>query len=263
MWPAPALATVVAIALAWTQPLVLILAGPFLVGWWLAPAIAWWVSQPIRPQVPVLTEEERRRLLCLARKTWGFFETYVGTDDNWIPPDNYQEDPKEVAHRTSPTNIGLYLLSAITAHDFGFISLPVLLDRLEKAFAALDRLERVNGHFLNWYDTQTLQPLQPRYISTVDSGNLLACLLTLEHALADKSAEAFALGPVVEGLRTAAELAAASFRKLEPPHHPTASHVIGRLEKAFADLERQLQATPANLVDLQGWLDRLERWRPT
>ena len=273
MWSAPIAAIALAIGLGIWQLDALYLAGPFLIGWLLAPFIAFWISLPVQAKEDALVDGDRRRLLSLARKTWSFFETYVGNDDNWLPPDNYQEDPKnQVAHRTSPTNIGLYLLSAVTAHDFGYVSLPVLLERLEKAFVSLERLEQVHGHFLNWYDTQNLQPLQPRYISTVDSGNLLACFLTLQHALNDKAIEPFPLASIVQGLRTGADLVVESFRALEPPHHPTASRTIGRIESLLADLDRHLQeAMPSptggerergkeatvSLVAFQSWLERL------
>ncbi len=109
----------------------------------------------------------------MARKTWGFFEKFVGPEDHWLPPDNYQEHPVGVlAHRTSPTNIGVSLLSTLAAYDFGYISVDRLLERTARTLHSLGQLERYRGHFLNWYDTLTLQPLYPKYVSSVDSGNL-------------------------------------------------------------------------------------------
>src|SRR5690606_38461247 len=132
----------------------------------------------------VLTQEQRNRLRRLARQTWHFFERFVGPDDNWLPPDHYQEEPLgTVAHRTSPTNVGLYLTSCVTAYDLGYLGVVGFTARLGRTFETLGRLERVRGHFLNWYDTRTLRPLRPRYVSAVDSGNLLAALLTLRQAL--------------------------------------------------------------------------------
>ncbi len=162
----------------------------FLVPWLMSPVVAFWVSRPrAAPQSP-LSDAERRELRRLARKTWGFFESFVGADDHWLPPDNFQEEPRpQLAHRTSPTNQGLFLLSTLAAHDFGYLSLAALLERLEKTCATLDRLERFHGHFYNWYATRTLEPLQPAYVSTVDSGNLLGCLLTLKHGLDEKALE--------------------------------------------------------------------------
>src|SRR4030095_3958608 len=120
----------------------------------------------------------------LARRTWAYFEAYVGPDDNWLPPDNVQEHPAlKVAHRTSPTNMGLALLANLTAHDFGYLSTGQLVTRTTNALRTMESLERHRGHFYNWYDSQTLLPLAPLYISSVDSGNLAAHLLTLRPGL--------------------------------------------------------------------------------
>ena len=120
----------------------------------------------------------------LSRKTWAFFETFVDPEDHWLPPDNYQEHPvAAVAHRTSPTNMGLALLANLSAHDFGYISTGQLIKRTENAFHTMKTLERYRGHFYNWYNTQSLKPLLPLYISTVDSGNLAGHLLTLRQGL--------------------------------------------------------------------------------
>ncbi len=117
----------------------------------------------------------------MARQTWSFFDTFVTAEQNMLPPDNFQEIPNPVvAHRTSPTNIGLYLLSIAAARDFGWIGAYDAMDRLEATFSSLDKLERFRGHFYNWYDTHDLRPLDPKYISTVDSGNLAGHFLTLE-----------------------------------------------------------------------------------
>ncbi|HUM17088.1 MAG TPA: glucoamylase family protein [Candidatus Nitrosotalea sp.] len=160
------------------------LAGPFLLLWALSPAVARWVSRPPRPSpTQVLSRSDAVMLRATARRTWRFFEAFVGPDDTFLPPDNFQEDPKPVvAHRTSPTNIGLYLLSVVSARDFGWLGILDTLDRLEVTLATMHRLERFRGHFYNWYDTGGLRPLEPRYVSTVDSGNLAAHLLTLGSA---------------------------------------------------------------------------------
>ena len=109
----------------------------------------------------------------LSRRTWAFFETYVCAEDHWLPPDNVQEHPAlVVARRTSPTNIGLSLLANLAAYDFGYLQAGGVMERTRLAFDTLEMLPRHRGHFYNWYDTETLQPLPPAYISTVDSGNL-------------------------------------------------------------------------------------------
>ncbi len=118
-----------------------------------------------------------------ARLTWSFFERFVTAEDNHLPPDNFQEDPQPVvAHRTSPTNMGLYLLSTVAARDFGWLGLRATCDRLRATLATMQKLERHRGHFLNWYDTRSQAALLPRYVSTVDSGNLAGHLLTLRQA---------------------------------------------------------------------------------
>jgi cyclic beta-1,2-glucan synthetase len=181
---APILAGVAAILVGTIRPESWMLALPFIALWAGSPAIAWWVSRVsrIRPS-ETLSEAETRLLRATARRTWRFFEAFVGPEDHHLPPDNFQEDPKPVvAHRTSPTNIGLYLLSTLAAHDLGWLGTLDTLDRLEATFQGLRRLERFRGHFYNWYDTRRLQPLEPRYVSTVDSGNLAGHLLAVESA---------------------------------------------------------------------------------
>lgn len=181
---APSLALVCAIALWWLQPQALLAATPILLLWGLAPGFAWWLSRPLADHDIQLSPSQEIFLRKTARKTWAFFATFVTADEHWLPPDNFQEQPGPVlAHRTSPTNIGMSLLANLSALDFGFIGVGELLQRTENTFQTLAKLERYQGHFCNWYDTQTLQPLLPRYISSVDSGNLAGHLLTLRAGL--------------------------------------------------------------------------------
>jgi len=161
---------------------VLLVAAPILLSWMLSPYIAVVISRPSYHPPRQLQLDQKRTLRLLARSTWLYFEHFAGPDDHWLPPDHFQEDPRGlVAHRTSPTNIGLLLLSTFAAYDLGYISPQELAQRLENTFDGMDKLEQVRNHWLNWYDTRTLAPLPPRYISTVDSANLAACLLTLQH----------------------------------------------------------------------------------
>ena len=157
---------------------------PFLLAWMCAPLIARRVSLPARAaRRETLTADDRHRLRIMARQTWSFFDAFVTAEQNMLPPDNFQEIPNAViANRTSPTNIGLYFLSVASAREFGWIGTFDAVDRLEATFASLERLERYRGHFYNWYDTHDLRPLDPKYISTVDSGNLAGHLLALEGA---------------------------------------------------------------------------------
>ena len=158
-----------------------IIAAPFVVLWCLSPVIARRISRPpaARPSEHV-TDEDRQTLLAAARSSWRFFETFVTREDHFLPPDNFQEDPRPVvAHRTSPTNVGVFLLSTMAARDLGWIGTLGVLDRLGATLATMGELERFRGHFYNWYDTQSLKPLEPRYVSTVDSGNLAGHLSVL------------------------------------------------------------------------------------
>ena len=169
--------------------------------WFAAPVIAWWLSRPLRRREARLTAAQTLFLRRIARKTWAFFETFVGEEDNWLPPDNFQEEPgPKIAHRTSPTNIGLMLLANLTAHDFGYVTAGSLIERTTATFRTLARLSRYRGHFYNWYDTQTLQPLPPRYVSSVDSGNLAGHLLTLRAGLIALPDSPIMDGRVFEGL---------------------------------------------------------------
>src|SRR5450631_2317267 len=158
------------------------IAVPFLVAWLCAPIVARSVSLPARSaRRETLTADDEHRLRIMARQTWSFFDTFVTAEQNMLPPDNFQEIPNAViANRTSPTNIGLYLLSVASAREFGWIGTFDAVDRLEAAFSSLEKLERYRGHFYNWYDTHDLRPLDPKYISTVDSGNFAGHLLALE-----------------------------------------------------------------------------------
>ena len=184
MWVAPVLAIAAMIFLALLQPISLLVALPILVLWLISPGIAWWISRPLARRQAKLSIGQTLFLRTMARKTWAFFEAFVGPKDHWLPPDNFQEHPKPVvAHRTSPTNMGLSLLANLTAYDFGYIGPGKLIERTANALRTMDTLERYRGHFYNWYDTQSLKPLLPRYISSVDSGNLAGHLLILRQGL--------------------------------------------------------------------------------
>ncbi len=160
------------------------IATPFVALWLISPAVARYVSlSPGIETIAKISETQSLALRQTARRTWRFFETFVTADDNMLPPDNFQEDPTSaVAHRTSPTNIGLYLLSVTCARDFGWISETQTLERLEATLATMARMPRFRGHFYNWYDTRDLKALEPKYVSSVDSGNLAGHLIAVANA---------------------------------------------------------------------------------
>jgi cyclic beta-1,2-glucan synthetase len=172
------------IGVAIINPAALIIAAPLLIAWLVAPQVAYWISRPITHTTAPLSQPQRQEIQRLTRRTWAFFEQFVGPDDHWLPPDHFQESPRgNVAHYTTPTNIGLFLLSTLSAHDLGYVGLLELAVRLRSTFGSLEKLEHYRGHLLNWIDTQTLASLPPRYVSTVDSGNLAACLIALRQGL--------------------------------------------------------------------------------
>ena len=194
------------------------LAGVLCLLWAAAPWLGWWASRPAPVAAQqALTAAEQARLAGIARDSWRFFERCVSADDRHLPPDNLQTAPQDMlAHRTSPTNIGLYLLSAACARRFGWIGTQDLLQRLEATLGTLDTLERCRGHFLNWYDTQTGAALLPRYVSSVDSGNLSGHLLAVAQALRERAAEP------ADDHRAIHHGLAASRQRLAPllAHHP-------------------------------------------
>ena len=202
MWFAPA------IALGGAISLVLMATGalggcPAILGPLAGRALDRLVDQPAHRAAGAGIEPEQLAFLRhIARKTWHFFETFVTAQENWLPPDNFQEEPRPtVAARTSPTNIGLALLANLAARDFGYLSLGRLLERTQATIDTMQRLERHRGHFYNWYETRTLQPLLPLYVSSVDSGNLAGHLLTLASGLRGLADEKILDPQIFAGLR--------------------------------------------------------------
>ncbi|MGM0680546.1 MAG: cyclic beta 1-2 glucan synthetase, partial [Pseudomonadota bacterium] len=187
MWIGPSLAALLGTTLVLLlPPTEWLFAAPVLLLWMISPLVAWWISRPLEPSAPDLTATQKTFLRASARRTWRYFADFVGPEDNWLPPDNVQEYPTQtIARRTSPTNIGMGLLANLSACDFGFISVGECLRLTENTLATMEKLERYRGHFYNWYDTLTLEPLCPQYISSVDSGNLVGSLLTLQAGLAE------------------------------------------------------------------------------
>ncbi len=251
MWFAPALATGTALYLASANPAALPVAGPILALWLISPALAWWISLPLVRQEPRLSAEQIRFLGRIARRTWAFFETFVGPEDHWLPPDNYQEyRAATLAHRTSPTNMGLALLANLCAYDFGYIPAGRLLERTAHAMETMAALERYKGHFYNWYDTLSLQPLHPAYISTVDSGNLAGHLLTLRPGLLALLDRPILETRWLDGLLDTLGL-------LEDAAGDAAPATLARLRQA---IESACGARPATLTAALRLMDRLVRY---
>jgi len=202
MWIAPLVALASGIFLSIMRADQLPSALPVLGIWFVSPWIAWWISKPIASAPANLTAEQLSFLRVTARRTWHFFDTFVSAQENWLPPDNFQENPNPViAARTSPTNMGLALLANLAARDFGYLSTGRLIRRTQDSLATMLRLERHRGHFYNWYETRTLQPLHPLYVSSVDSGNLAGHLLTLAAGLREQADEPVYTPQIFAGLR--------------------------------------------------------------
>ncbi|MEO7210384.1 MAG: glucoamylase family protein, partial [Chitinophagaceae bacterium] len=182
---------------------IILYASPVLVLWLIAPYIAWRISKPGTRRVAELAANELIFLRKISRKTWAFFEDFITKEDNFLPPDNYQEHPVEaVAHRTSPTNIGIALLSHLSAVDFGYSTLPAFIKSTEETFSTLNKMERFRGHFYNWYDTISLNPLNPKYISSVDSGNLAGHLMVFKQGLLSMPHQKIIQPEMFTGFRT-------------------------------------------------------------
>ena len=230
-------------------------AAPFIAVWLLSPVIARWVSLPPHEAASRrFSASQARQFRGIARQTWAYFERFAGPEFHDLPADNFQEVPQpEAARRTSPTNIGLGLLSTVAANDFGWMGLVDMTDRLEAAFASIARLERYRGHLYNWYGTNDLAPLEPRYVSTVDSGNLAAHLITLKQACLERLGEPVLTGRVLDGIADTLELLRGSATVLAGGGRDRV--VTSRqLEEALREASVLLAPVPATLAE---WTLRL------
>ena len=263
MWIAPTVALGTALLLFFRQPPHLAAALPLLSIWLLAPWIAWRISQPIESAPEPLDARQLLFLRLTARKTWHFFETFVSAAENWLPPDNFQEVPvPTIASRTSPTNLGLALLANLAARDLGYLSLGGLLQRTRATLTTMQKLERHRGHFYNWYETRTLQPLLPLYVSSVDSGNLAGHLLTLAVGLREQKELPIFSPQFFAGLRETIQV----LRELSPPN-PRLPQLAAELEpsptspRAALALLQQLQVTIDEVVlSLAGETGEIQAW---
>ena len=245
-WIAPLAAAAVGAWLVLQESAALPLAAPMLALWAVAPALTWWVSQPILPEPSRLEARDVLFLRTVARRTWRFFEAFVGPIDNHLPPDNFQEDPPQgAAHRTSPTNIGLALTANLAAYDFGYISAVDAIERVSATLGSMERLARFRGHLYNWYDTRTLEPLRPMYVSTVDSGNLAGHLLTLAAGLGELGGHATFRPQIFAGLTDTLDVLAEAA--------PGVAQVLAEAQR----LKAQLRSAPRTLSGARRLLQEL------
>ncbi|MHB1189097.1 GH36-type glycosyl hydrolase domain-containing protein [Thiobacillus sp.] len=268
MWIAPVLALMLGVALAMvgSQPMAWLFAAPILVLWLVSPVVGWWISRPLAVLTPGLSVEQQAFLRAAARRTWRYFADFVGPDDNWLPPDNFQEYPAPaIASRTSPTNVGMSLLADLAAVDFGYLTIGECLQRVGNTLASMEKLERYRGHFYNWYDTRTLQPLHPQYVSSVDSGNLAGSLLTLQAGLAELKHQPVLSANALQGLQDTLQVLA---EQLPAAPAPELAKKIGLLQDILRALT--LDGPPQTLAAAASALNEIHRiggallaWLPT
>ncbi len=265
MWPSSAIAAIgFILAIAYGNDSALV-ALPVTVAWFLAPLIAWQVSRSAETDDRFfVSRDEQRALRRIARRTWRYFETYVSEEHNHLPPDNFQEDPEPViAARTSPTNIGLYLISTVSARDLGWIGFEEMLSRIEATLITLRRMEKHRGHLYNWYDTKNLQPLPPRYISAVDSGNLAGHLIVVSSALREAAAAPAAfMHADVEGIRDTATIVAEVLEDIPNDRRtirPLRARIQERLDSFVTALDRGAAVTSVKATGLMTVAQEIER----
>jgi cyclic beta-1,2-glucan synthetase len=286
MWFGSVLGAALAAVVALVRPESLASATPVLLLWVLSPEIAWRIGQPRPSGVQRVDPESRTFLRLLARRTWLFFETFAGPDDHWLAPDNFQESPRpEIAHRTSPSNVGMLFLSSLAAWDLGYIATSDFAVRVRNTLTTLEGLERYRGHLLNWYDTRSLSPLEPRYVSTVDSGNLAVSLVALKEGCREATSKPACRLEVWDGLvdllllldETGARLSEPPIQALraylqalvarvmaERDHKRTWDSLLRHLleedrpelDRLVAAVAAQTHAVPEALREMRIWLER-------
>ncbi len=242
--------TLVLISIA--EPISWLVALPFTVAWIAAPWIAKAVSTPTRPDRYVLSYDEQQRLRILARRTWRYFDEFLSEEDRWLIPDNYQVKPAQgLARRTSPTNIGLALNAVQVAHDFGYLPRREEVRRLGAMLDAIEGLEKHRGHLYNWYATETGATMHPRYVSTVDSGNLAGSLIVVKQGLGEIADAPWPNPTLAAGLRDTL-LALDETLKKCPPDDFDAEEIVAVRSRLGAALDRPAPTT------LTEWRDRLD-----
>ncbi|MCU1260957.1 MAG: glycosyltransferase 36, partial [Bryobacterales bacterium] len=249
LWLASPLALVIMGAVAISHPQGLPAALPFLIAWLISPLVALWLNASLYTPQQELNAGDRAFLRGVALRTWQYFVEFSDRSESWLIPDNVEEEDRKIAHRISPTNMGLLLNAHLAAYDFGYVSQREFVESTGKALESLGRLERYKGHFYNWYDTQTLAPLPPRYVSTVDSGNLAASLVALRQGLLEQLKR-----PVIEP-----SLADAALDHLRAPLPKTPTNLFEWRTwlRDVAEIAGRSLAKPDLSEDDRFWADRL------
>jgi cyclic beta-1,2-glucan synthetase len=239
MWASPLIALALAVYAMTVLPAGFFLILAMAAVWISAPVLTYIINRTGDVSSSGLSLQQQTFLRVRARKTWAFFEEFVGPHDNWLPPDHFQEYPvKRIAHRTSPTNIGLSLLAGLAARDMGYITSGQLITRTGHTMHTLAQMERYHGHFYNWYDTQSLKPIAPKYISTVDSGNLAGHLLTFRQGLLEIPHQEIFDPVLLQGLRDLATLISKK------------DHTFQSLEQLTSALDNAWHSPPSGLREV-------------
>ncbi|HOL92139.1 MAG TPA: glucoamylase family protein, partial [Clostridiales bacterium] len=228
---------------------------------WLAtPLAAYVISRPAARKQSRLADEDIAMLRRLSRKTWRFFEDFSTEEDNYLPPDNHQLDPpKGTAHKTSPTNIGLLLVSVLSARDMGYIGADGMAERVNSIISTLERLEKWKGHLYNWYDTRTLEILRPKYVSTVDSGNLVGYLMVLREGMAEYRGEKLPCIAAAAGLHDTVSIICSEIKGSFDREKNGAMY--NRMDEEARNILARLSAE--GTADVRAWedgLDALASW---
>lgn len=246
------------------DPHAVLIALPFCVLWLAAPFIIYVIDKPLdKPIGEAIADIDQKILRKIGRKTWRYFDELVGPNTHWMPPDNYQTALNiEIAQRSSPTNIGMWLLGVMNAYDFKYITCDILIDKALATVHELKKLERHEGHFLNWYNIQTLEPLFPRYVSTVDSGNLLACLWTLKQGMDEMISSSILPTEALSGIKDTYEILQETNKsiKIKEAHHLFNGNASDDLSNFTAVVKNGLdivqKLTSENIEDY--WLQQIE-----
>lgn len=259
MWYAPAIAVLGLAFAALSGDHAFMVGLPFVMLWVASPLIAWYVSQSAETEDRLFVADDvASEFTKIARRTWRYYETFVTPEHNHLPPDNYQEVPEPiVANRTSPTNIGVYLLSTISARQFGWISFANTIDRLDRTLQTVEKMEKYNGHLYNWYYTDTLLTLGPRYISAVDSGNFAGHLIAVSSACRNwaEAPSAYLQGNLdgigdVAGILSEALDALPDDRKTLRPLHRRLEERISGFVSALASVKREHEFASIRVINL-------------
>ncbi|HET6425413.1 MAG TPA: glucoamylase family protein [Planctomycetaceae bacterium] len=235
---------------------------PWLGLWFISPLLAEVISHPLVDRKRELTGEDRQWLRIVARNTWSFFEECVSERTNWLPPDNFQEYPEEkLAERISPTNEGLFLVSGLVARDFGFIGLHDLCGLWQRNLATWQRLPKLHGHPYNWYETAELAPLMPRYVSTVDSGNLFASFLVLQQGIDELYRQPIVSAGLWAGVSDSVEVALRACQDLQPRGATMVSPPLDNLTAALTGLKQHLRTPPESWAATAGFWQTIRAGR--